>query len=160
MTDQEAMKLHELIDELRTKLKKSLQDVLQFRKDLDLEREKHQLTQLRYDTIKNAINKEVDRLNQRRPDVEIPADEKRIKMTELKNEHLEVISKNKSRKHELDKLVEQLSDAKESVAVLSNAIECGFLHDKHSLILQEWIVEYEELSEQLDTHLTEVRDHE
>jgi hypothetical protein len=76
------------------------------------------------------------------------------------DEHLEVISKNKSRKHELDKLVEQLSDAKESVAVLSNAIECGFLHDKHSLILQEWIVEYEELSEQLDTHLTEVRDHE
>jgi uncharacterized membrane protein len=75
MTDQEAMKLHELIDELRTKLKKSLQDVLQLRKDLDLEREEHQLTQLRYDTIKNAINKEVDRLNQRRPDVEIPADE-------------------------------------------------------------------------------------
>jgi uncharacterized membrane protein len=75
MTDQEAMKLHELIDELRTKLKNSLQDVLQLRKDLDLEREEHQLTQLRYNTIKNAINKEVDRLNQRRPDVEIPADE-------------------------------------------------------------------------------------
>jgi uncharacterized membrane protein len=78
MTDQEAMKLHELIDELRTKLKNSLQDVLQLRKDLDLEREEHQLTQLRYNTIKNAINKEVDRLNQRRPDVEIPADENRI----------------------------------------------------------------------------------
>jgi uncharacterized membrane protein len=75
MTDQEAMKLHELIDELRTKLKNSLQDVLQLCKDLDLEREEHQLTQLRYNTIKNAINKEVDRLNQRRPDVEIPADE-------------------------------------------------------------------------------------
>jgi uncharacterized membrane protein len=75
MTDQEAMKLHELIDELRAKLKKSLQDVLQLRKDLDLEREEHQLTQLRYENIKNAINKEVDRLNQRRPDVEIPADE-------------------------------------------------------------------------------------
>ena len=75
MTDQEAMKLHQLIDELRIKLKKSLQDVLQLRKDLDLEREEHQLTQLRYNTIKNAINKEVDRLNQRRPDVEIPADE-------------------------------------------------------------------------------------
>ena len=74
MTDQEAMKLHELIDELRAKLKKSLQDVLQLRKDLDLEREEHQLTQLRYENIKNAINKEVDRLNQRRPDVEIPAD--------------------------------------------------------------------------------------
>ena len=75
MTDQEAIKLHELIDELRAKLKKSLQETLQLRKDLDLEREEHQLTQLRYENIKNAINKEVDRLNQRRPDVEIPADE-------------------------------------------------------------------------------------
>ena len=74
MTDQEAMKLHELIDELRAKLKKTLQELLQSRKDLDLEREEHQLTQLRYDTVKNAINK-VDRLNQPRPDVEIPADE-------------------------------------------------------------------------------------
>jgi len=73
------MKLHELIDELKAKLKKSLQDVLQLRKDLDLEREEHQLTQLRYENIKNAINKEVDRLNQRRPDVEIPADEKGVK---------------------------------------------------------------------------------
>ena len=80
-------------------------------------------------------------------------------MTELKDEHLEVISKNKSRKYEIDNLVNQLSDAKESVAVLSNAIECGFLHDKHSLILQEWIVEYEQLIEQLDTHLTEMRTH-
>ena len=75
MTDQEAMKLHELLDELRAKLKKSLQDVLKLRKDLELEREEHQRTQSRYDTVKNAINKEVDRLNQRRPDVEIPADE-------------------------------------------------------------------------------------
>ena len=74
MTDQEAMKLHELIDELRAKLKKSLQDVLKLRKDLDLEREEHQLTQSRYDTIKNAVDK-VDRLNQPRPAVEIPADE-------------------------------------------------------------------------------------
>ena len=74
MTDKEAMKLHELIDELRAKLKKSLQELLQARKDLDLEREEHQLTQLRYDTIKNAVDK-VDRLNQPRPAVEIPADE-------------------------------------------------------------------------------------
>jgi len=69
------MKLHKLIDELRAKLKKSLQETLQLRKDLDLEREEHQLTQLKYENVKNAINKEVDRLNQRRPDVEIPADE-------------------------------------------------------------------------------------
>jgi len=63
MTDKEAIKLHKLIDELRAKLKNSLQEVLKLRKDLDLEREEHQLTQLRYDNIKNAINKEVDRLN-------------------------------------------------------------------------------------------------
>ena len=80
-------------------------------------------------------------------------------MTEQKDEHLETISNNRGKKYEIDKMVEQLSDARESVAVLGNAIECGFLHDKHSLILQEWIVEYEELSQQLDTHLTEVRDH-
>ena len=79
MTDQEAIKLHELIDELRAKLQKSLKEVLQLRKNLDLEREEHQLTQLRYENVKNAINKEVDRLNQRRPDVEIPADEKGVK---------------------------------------------------------------------------------
>jgi len=79
MTDQEAIKLHKLIDELRAKLQNSLQEVLQLRKDLDLEREEHQLTQLRYENVKNAINKEVDRLNQRRPDVEIPADEKGVK---------------------------------------------------------------------------------
>ena len=80
-------------------------------------------------------------------------------MTELKDEHLETISNNKGKKYEIDKMVEQLSDARESVAVLGNAIECGFLHDKHSLILQEWIVEYEQLIEQLDTHLTEIRTH-
>ena len=80
-------------------------------------------------------------------------------MTELKDEHLEVISKNKSRKYEIDNLVNQLSDAKESVAVLGNAIECGFLHDKHSLILQEWIVEYAKYQDQMETHLTEMQDH-
>jgi hypothetical protein len=80
-------------------------------------------------------------------------------MTELKDEHLETISNNRGKKYEINKMVEQLSDARESVAVLGNAIECGFLHDKHSLILQEWIVEYEQLIEQLDTHLTEMRTH-
>ena len=80
-------------------------------------------------------------------------------MTELKDEHLEIISNNKGKKHEIDKMVEQLSDGRESVAVLGNAIECGFLQDKHSLILQEWIVEYKQLIEQLDTHLTEMRTH-
>ena len=44
-------------------------------------------------------------------------------MTELKDEHLETISNNRGKKYEIDKMVEQLSDARESVAVLGNAIE-------------------------------------
>jgi hypothetical protein len=72
-------KCNDLVHELRLKLKSKIDEILKLRKDLDLEREEHQLTQLKYDTIKNAINKEVDRLNQRRPDVEIPADEKGVK---------------------------------------------------------------------------------
>jgi hypothetical protein len=68
-------KCNDLVHELRLKLKSKIDEILKLRKDLDLEREEHQLTQLRYDTIKNAINKEVDRLNQRRPDIQIPADE-------------------------------------------------------------------------------------
>lgn len=80
-------------------------------------------------------------------------------MTELTDTHLEVISKNKGKAHQINKLENELSDAKESVEVLSGAIACGFLQDKHSLILQEWIVEYKQLVEQIDTHLTEVRDH-
>ena len=51
-------------------------EILKLRKELDLERGNHQLTQLRYDNVKNAINKEVDRLNKARPAVEIPADKK------------------------------------------------------------------------------------
>jgi hypothetical protein len=81
------------------------------------------------------------------------------KMTELKDEHFEVISKNKGKAREIEKLENELSDARESVSVLGGAIACGFLQDKHSLILQEWIVEYEQLIEQLDTHLTEMRTH-
>ena len=80
-------------------------------------------------------------------------------MTELKDEHLEVISNNKGKAREIEKLENQISDAKESVSVLGGVIACGFLHDKHSLILQEWIVEYKQLIEQLETHLTEMRTH-
>ena len=80
-------------------------------------------------------------------------------MTELKDEHLEVISKNKSKKHEIDKLKERITDTKESLSVIHNAIQCGFLQDKHSLILQEWIVEYAKDQDQMETHLTEMLDH-
>ena len=43
------------------------------------EKEEHQLIELRYNNLKKVIDEKVDRLNQRRPDVEIPADEKGVK---------------------------------------------------------------------------------
>ena len=36
----------------------------------------------------------------------------------------------------------ELDDATEAVSVLDSAISCGFLKDKHSLIAQTWIKEY------------------
>jgi len=80
-------------------------------------------------------------------------------MTEINDDIEEVISKNKSKTHEIDKLKERIDDVQESISVLSNAIKCGFLHDKHSLILQEWLVEYVHDKDQMLTHLTEMQDH-
>ena len=80
-------------------------------------------------------------------------------MTEINDDIKEVISKNKSKTHEIDKLKERIDDVQESISVLSNAIKCGFLHDKHSLILQEWLVEYVHDKDQKLTHLTEMQDH-
>ena len=48
-----------------------------------------------------------------------------------------------SLKTEIEKVHMELDDAKEAISVLDNAISCGFLKDKHSLIAQEWIKEYE-----------------
>jgi LytS/YehU family sensor histidine kinase len=48
--------LNTLILDLRSKLSKSLQEVLQLRKDLDLEKEEHQLTQLKYESIKQNLD--------------------------------------------------------------------------------------------------------
>ena len=36
----------------------------------------------------------------------------------------------------------ELDDATEAISVLDSAISCGFLKDKHSLIAQTWIKEY------------------
>ena len=47
-----------------------------------------------------------------------------------------------SLKTEIEKVQMELDDAKEAISVLDNAISCGFLKDKHSLIAQEWIKEY------------------
>ena len=72
--------LNKIILDLRTKLSKSLQEVLQLRKDLDLEKEEHQLTQLKYESMKNNLDKLMtDKLNAARAAVEIAADKKGVK---------------------------------------------------------------------------------
>jgi len=63
--------LNTLILDLRSKLSKSLQEVLKLRKDLDLEKEEHQLTQLKYESMKDNLNKVMtDKLNAARAAVE------------------------------------------------------------------------------------------
>ena len=59
-----------------------------------------------------------------------------------------------NRVEEMAKTKEELADCKESISVLSNAIKCGFLYDKHSLIIQEWLKEYKDRYEYLD-HILE-----
>ena len=59
--------LNTLILDLRSKLSKSLQEVLKLRKDLDLEKEEHQLTQLKYESMKDNLTKLMnDKLNSAR----------------------------------------------------------------------------------------------
>ena len=63
--------LNTLILDLRSKLTKSLQEVLKLRKDLDLEKEEHQLTQLKYESMRDNLNKVMtDKLNAARAAVE------------------------------------------------------------------------------------------
>ena len=62
---------NEIINELRLKLKSKIDEILKLRKDLDLEKEEHQLTQLKYESIKNNLDKLMtDKLNAARAAVE------------------------------------------------------------------------------------------
>ena len=45
-------------------------------------------------------------------------------------------------KTEKERAKMEIDDAIEAMSVLDNAIACGFLKDKHSLIAQTWIKEY------------------
>ena len=45
-------------------------------------------------------------------------------------------------KTERERAQNEIDDAIEAMSLLDNAIACGFLKDKHSLIAQEWIKEY------------------
>ena len=67
---------NQLVENLRVKLKSQIDEVLKLRKDLDLEKEEHQLTQLKYESIKQNLNTVLnDKLNAARAAVEIAADE-------------------------------------------------------------------------------------
>ena len=58
---------------------------------------------------------------------------------------------------EIEKAQSQLDDCNESLSVLDNAVECGFLFDKHSLEMQKWIKEYKEKIEQLQIFIDNAR---
>ena len=67
---------NQLVENLRVKLKSQIDEVLKLRKDLDLEKEEHQLTQLKYDSIKSNLDTVLnDKLNAARAAVEIADDE-------------------------------------------------------------------------------------
>ena len=58
---------HDPVEQLRVKLKLTCDDILQLRKDLDLAREETQLAELRYNTLKDAVDKAAnDKLNKAR----------------------------------------------------------------------------------------------
>ena len=62
-------------------------------------------------------------------------------------------TKNKAKHHELEKLQNEMDDAMESLSIIDNAIQCGFMKDKHSLIMQEWAKEYRDDITRIQTHL-------
>jgi hypothetical protein len=62
---------NQLVEDLRIKLKSQIDEVLKLRKDLDLEKEEHQLTQLKYESMRDNLNKVMtDKLNAARAAVE------------------------------------------------------------------------------------------
>jgi hypothetical protein len=51
---------NELVHELRLKLKSKINEILKLRKDLDLEKEEHQLTELKYQSMKDMLTDKLD----------------------------------------------------------------------------------------------------
>jgi len=65
-------------------------------------------------------------------------------MTELKEEHFEVISSNRAKLHEMEKVQNEMDDSIEALTIIDSAISTGYLLDKHSLELQKWAKEYQD----------------
>ena len=51
---------NQLVQELRLKLKSKIDEILKLRKDLDLEKEEHQLTELKYQSMKDMLTDKLD----------------------------------------------------------------------------------------------------
>ena len=58
---------------------------------------------------------------------------------------------------EIKKAQDTLDNCNEAISVLDNAVECGFLFDKHSLEMQKWIKEYKLRIEQLRIFIENAR---
>ena len=58
---------------------------------------------------------------------------------------------------EIKKAQNELDDCIESLSVLDNAVECGFLFDRHSLEMQKWIKEYKKRIEELREFIENAR---
>ena len=56
----------------------------------------------------------------------------------------EVISKNKAKKREKEKVQNEMDDAMEALTIIDSAISSGYLLDKHSLEMQKWAKQYQE----------------
>ena len=79
-------------------------------------------------------------------------------MAEINDDIKSVIDSNKAKayekkKQEWEKLENDKSDCLEAVEVLGGAVACGFLDDRHSLILQDWIKEYQTRADLIDNYL-------
>ena len=62
---------NDLVHELRLKLKSKIDEILKLRKNLDLEKEEHQLTQIKYEKMKDNLDVLInDKLNAARAAVE------------------------------------------------------------------------------------------
>jgi hypothetical protein len=73
----------------------------------------------------------------------------------IKDEISYMISVNKTK--EIEKAQSELDDCIESLSVLDNAVECGFLFDRHSLEIQKWIKEYKLRIEELRMFIENAR---
>lgn len=70
MTDQEALKLRELIEELKLRLGEKAKRILDLEKQVDYHKEEAQLAELKYDNLKKAVEEQAnDRLNKLRGDL-------------------------------------------------------------------------------------------